>query len=394
MSTQAHNASLSDLLPDTIIELYEVSIEEGGVKRFHAGKIVNKDIVLTDPDTNTAHTYFSLPIEADGFESKGDGTLSRPRLLIANPDGVISDLIKRRDDMVGQKFKRIRIFLKYIDEVNFPEETNPFAVSDSSARFDEDIFIFNRKVSESKFFIEFELISPLEMEGHTLPARLMVANSRDFFRRKSDTATVEANLGIPVADANNKRFDQASSGYGITSMRWSYDYIRGQVEITTGALASDGASSLTVAAISNEITPNRTIVFSTGTFEVTALAEKNATSLTGKLRLNFEESTLPSSSTGTVGYVKGDVVRIKSGTFSTIDKVKHVKSADSSADEPDAFFVCIKDHTVPQDPRYKKEYWGADQCSKTVSACTLRFKSYSELPFGGFPSIEAYRYTN
>ena len=152
--------------------------------------------------------------------------------------------------------------------------------------------------------------------------------------------------------------------------RWSYDYISGQVEITTGALASDGASSLTVAAISNEITPNRTIVFSTGTFEVTALAEKNATSLTGKLRLNFEESTLPNSSIGTVGYVKGDVVRIKSGTFS------------------------IKDHTVPQDPRYKKEYWGADQCSKTVSACTLRFKSYSELPFGGFPSIEAYRYTN
>jgi len=430
MSTQAHNASLADLLPDTIIELYEVSIEEGGVKRFHAGKIVNKDIVLTDPDTSLAHTYFSLPIEADGFESKGDGTLARPRLLVANPNGVISDLIKRRDDMVGQKFKRIRIFLKYIDEVNFPEETNPFAVSDSSARFDEDIFIFNRKVSESKFFVEFELISPLEMESHTLPARLMVSNycpwkyrgvgcrygcrsdmdgpvsglvnsatgapivSRDFFRRKSNTSLLDSNLGIPVADANNKRFDQASSGYGITSMRWSYDYIREQVEITTGALASDGASSLTVAAISNEITPNRTIIFSTGTFEVTTLAEKNATSLTGKLRLNHGESTLANSSTGTVGYVKGDVVRIKSGTFSTIDKVKHVKSADSSADEPDAFFVCIKQHIVPQDPRYKKEYWGADQCSKTVPACTLRFKSYSELPFGGFPSIEAYRYTN
>ena len=430
MSTQAHNASLSDLLPDTIIELYEVSIEEGGVKRFHAGKIVNKDIVLTDPDTKVAHTYYSLPIEADGFESKGDGTLSRPRLLVANPDGVISDLIKRRDDMVGQKFKRIRIFLKYIDEVNFPEETNPFAVSDPSARFDEDIFIFNRKVSESKFFIEFELISPLEMESHTLPARLMIANycpwkyrgvgcrygsrgdmhgpiaglvnsatgrpiiSHDFFRRKSDTTKIDANLGIPVADAHNKRFDQASSGYGLTSMRWSYDYIREQAEITTGALASDGASSLTVAAISNEITPNRTIVFSIGTFEVTTLAEKKATSLTGKLRLNHGESTLANSSTGTVGYVKGDVVRIKSGTFSTIDKVKNVKSLDASSDEPDAFFVCIKDHTTPQDPRYKKEYWAADQCGKTVLSCALRFKDYTELPFGGFPSIEAYRYTN
>jgi len=171
MATEAHNKSIMDLLPDTLIELFEVEVGGTlGIKKFHAGKIIDKDIILGGVK------YYCLPIEASGFESKGDGTLPRPKLVVSNPDGLITELIKQEDDMIGNVFKRIRIFLKFIDAVNFPESVNPFGNSDPDSRFDDDLYIFNRKISENKYFVEFELVSPLEIENYKLPSRIMVAN--------------------------------------------------------------------------------------------------------------------------------------------------------------------------------------------------------------------------
>ena len=171
MATEAHNQSIMDLLPDTLIELFEVEVGGTlGVRKFHAGKIIDKDIILGGVK------YYCLPIEATGFESKGDGTLPRPKLIVSNPDGLITELIKQEGDMIGNVFKRIRIFLKFIDAVNFPESVNPFGNSDPNSRFDDDLYIFNRKISENKYFVEFELVSPLEVENYKLPSRIMVAN--------------------------------------------------------------------------------------------------------------------------------------------------------------------------------------------------------------------------
>jgi hypothetical protein len=100
------------------------------------------------------------------------------------------------------------------------------------------------------------------------------------------------------------------------------------------------------------------------------------TKITGNLLL-ATGSAAPATATGIVGYVKGDVVSIT--------------SLDGN---PPSLFVCIKDHTAVRDPRFKKEYWVEDQCSKTLNGCKMRFSEYHHLPFGGFPSIEAYRYTN
>ena len=441
MSTQEHNAAITDLLPDTIIELYEVELSSiDGIRRFHAGKIVDKDIVLD------GNTYFSIPIEADGFESKGDGTLPRPKLLVGNPDGVISDIMKRRDDMVGRHFKRIRIFLKYIDAENFPDNVNPFAVSDPTARFDDDFYVFNRKVTENKYFIEFELISPLEVESHTLPGRLMIAGycpwryrgigckygcrhdstgptlnvvdpygkkdeegstlikNSTFFRREDDIAKVEPTpLGVPVADQNNKRFDTYENGYGLKTMQWVYDYTNAFTSITTTSSAADGATSLAVSAITEHVSPNRTITLyesgsKVGVFKLDTMVEgeiTSVTSLSGALSMDTKGATLVSGATGIAGYVKGDVTRIPGGETGIIDKQENVKTVGTRSSEPPGFFVCIQDHTAVQDPRYKKEYWIEDQCAKNLSACQMRFGEYAlGLPFGGFPSIEAYRYTN
>ena len=581
MSKEAHNKAITDLLPDTLIELYEVEAGPGmGIKRFHAGKIVDKNIIFD------GFSYPCLPIEADGFESKGDGTLPRPRLVVGNPDGIISDLIKRQDDMVGNKFKRIRIFLKFLDAVNFPESDNPFGTPDSDARFDDDIYIFNRKVSENKYYIEFELISPLEVENYKLPARLMIANycpwryrgigcrygqryndkgpetalkkqedwgkkifSPEFFSPDRDVG------GVPMADENDKRFDDPNNGYGLSYLMWVGQYepevfstvtvsatvstasnpttvsvstvpreIRigrtvflknsggtsiGSMKVTeiakktvnviaasavssitsgtvlglrfitggegytasqidqplsaasggfTGTFDTDGdgvidSSSLAITAAGSGYTESPTVIIAgagtptiPGVIEATILQtltvrtplsvqleigeiitfdgggvfvvgevvpvgarDIRGTNTSGTVIASDDEgtlrtivvgdvlldtgSTLAINSTGIAGYSKGNVVVIKPGSGSLIDK-NQVKMTDPASDEPPAYFVCIKDHSVRQDPRFKKEYWIEDQCSKTLNGCRMRFGESTKLPFGGFPSIEAYRYTN
>ena len=118
MATQAHNASILDLEPDTVIELYELDLGSSeGIYRFHPGKNDLKDIFLSD-DNGVLQTYYALPIQADGYEMKGDGSLPRPKILFANPQGIISDAIKNRNDLIGNLLTRKRIFLKFLDNEN------------------------------------------------------------------------------------------------------------------------------------------------------------------------------------------------------------------------------------------------------------------------------------
>ena len=423
MSTQAHNTAITDLLPDTLIELYEISLNADGVRRFHPGKIVDKNILLTD-DYGVQNEYISLPFEADGFEARSDGKLARPKLLIANPEGLISDIIKNRNDLVGNKIIRKRIFLKFIDKENFPENTNPFATSDPQARFDDDVYIINRKVTENKYFIEFELISPLEVENYILPSRTMIANycpwtyrgvgcrygkranmegprvnnknSHNYFVQQ-DADSLDANLGVPVTDENDKEF-VSQHGYGLGEIRWAYDYDNTYTTVTTNGSAADGATSVTVDALSARIGKGRTIKFSDGSFlTLTTTADKSATSLlcTGGLRTPTAGGTLADDTSGTLGYVKGDFVRFRTPLVPDIAEGKGTTVKDPLS-HPDSFFVCIQDHFAEQDPRYKTEYWVQDQCGKTLHSCGFRFGGYESLnglPFGGYPSIEAFRYS-
>lgn len=346
MSTQQFNASLLDLLPDTIIELYEIDIgEQDGIFRFHPGTISNVDIVFNGKN------YFSLPVDASEFEKKGDGTLPRPKLIVANLDGIISDLIKRRFDLVGNMFTRKRVFLKYIDAINFPNNFNPFAIPNPESRFTDDHYLINKKTQENKFFVEFELISPLEYENAKLPARVMIADYCpwkyrglgcrygqlfDFNNQKIRIGNTEytqgdganfvgyGNLGLPLADEKDNLFFE-SQGYGLTRMKFRGDY----------------------------------------------------------------DNT-------TTDYIVGDYVRIRP-KIEIFSKNGLSDVSQDVANNCDNFYVCIKNNgSTAKDPRYEKEYWVADQCSKTLRGCKIRFKHYGEyekgLPFGGFPSIESYNF--
>ena len=62
--------------------------------------------------------YLPFPIQSSGFETKGDGSLPRPKLAISNQDFFVSNLIRRYNNLVGAKIVRKRTFVKFLDNVN------------------------------------------------------------------------------------------------------------------------------------------------------------------------------------------------------------------------------------------------------------------------------------
>ena len=181
--------------------------------------------------------------------------------------------------------------------------------------------------------------------------------------------------------------------------------------LSVGPVADNEVGNVGITA---KISRGRTVKFSDGSLvALSATAEKDATSIAsatvnyrgiigeikyGGLRTPTTGGSVAAGTVGTVGYVIGDMVRVKPAMPTAFTK------PESSVVNPgvslDRFFVCIKDHYTAQDPRYKSEYWREDQCGKTLFSCRLRYEEFAGgedghgLPFGGFPSIEAYRYTN
>ena len=115
---QSIHEQLQSLEPSAIIELFELQLTEevNGVDLtlyYHAGtNELNADIVFN------RLTYVAAPIEVDGFEVSGKGTLPRPSMRIANANSAISALIVLYNPLQA-KVTRIRTCKKFLDVDNF-----------------------------------------------------------------------------------------------------------------------------------------------------------------------------------------------------------------------------------------------------------------------------------
>lgn len=182
------------LAPSAIVELFELDTRNhvnGSILRFHAGTNELQEYVIWQ-----GNEYAPFPIEVSGFEWKGSGTLPRPTIRVANVTGLIGAVVREMDDLIGSKLTRIRTFARYLDAANF-SSGNPLA--DPTAEFARDIFFINRKVSESKYLIEFELAAMLDVQGVKLPRRVCVANVCPWKYRGTECGY----SGGPVADSND-----------------------------------------------------------------------------------------------------------------------------------------------------------------------------------------------
>lgn len=164
-------SDIQKLNPGAIIELFQLDTSPTGdpqIYYLHNGVNELGNSVVFD---NIPYSRF--PIQASGFEKTGQGTIPRPTLQIANISGVLGALIKPLDDLLNSKLTRIRTFMHYLDAVNF-SSGNPQA--DPNQIIDKEVWSIDRKSSENKIFIEFELSAAFDVQGVMLPRRQIVQN--------------------------------------------------------------------------------------------------------------------------------------------------------------------------------------------------------------------------
>lgn len=170
--------------PFAIIELFELVLTQDihGVNetyRFHNGG--NGKITGTGDILWRGNTYYALPIEADGFEYSGNGQLPRPKVRIANLLGTISAVLisvngqTPGNDLTGAKFVRIRTLSRFLDPANFDNNINPYGIP-FVEEMPQEIYYVDRKVTETRDFVEFELAAAFDLAGVRAPKRQCIAN--------------------------------------------------------------------------------------------------------------------------------------------------------------------------------------------------------------------------
>ena len=177
MSSSAIVSDLQNANPSSIIELFTLQLDNAlhgatTIYRFHAGSSLkdNGEIVWA------GNSYQRFPIKAEGFEY-GKGQLPRPTLTVSNALGTITAILisvntaTTGNDLTGATVTRIRTLARFIDAVNFPSNVNPYGTPDATAEFPQEIFVIDRKVSENREFVQFELASVLDLAGIRAPTR-------------------------------------------------------------------------------------------------------------------------------------------------------------------------------------------------------------------------------
>ena len=168
-------SSLQDINPSAIIELFTLQLSTAlhganTIYRFHAGSNLNANGKIVW----AGNEYLRFPVQASGFAFQ-KGQLPRPKLIISNATGLISSILlsvnetTTGNDLTGATVTRIRTLAKFIDAVNFADGTN--ATEDSTAEFPQEIYSIDRKATESREVVEFELAAPTDLAGVRIPGR-------------------------------------------------------------------------------------------------------------------------------------------------------------------------------------------------------------------------------
>jgi len=170
--------------PFAIIELFEIELFQdihGSTEklRFYSGTNFQDapgNIVFNSLE------YFALPVEADGFEYKGDGTLPRPTLRFANVNSYMTsvmlaiNVVNPHNDLNGARVKRTRTLTRFLDAVNWEDSVNPYGNPDPGSKMPDDIYYIDRKTQETRQLVEFELASSFDLANVSAPKRQAMQN--------------------------------------------------------------------------------------------------------------------------------------------------------------------------------------------------------------------------
>ena len=185
-------SELQSLNPSSLIELFTLQLVEGThyatgnpdsvptIFRFHAGTSMNSNANIIWQ----GNTYEKFPIDAQGFEFSGKGQIPRPQLTMSNLGGIsrsgavlsvtdlliIVNLTTPHNDLLGATVTRLLVLASSLDNANFSSGSNPFGTPNSN-ELPQEIYVIDRKMSESRNLVQFELTAANDTQNKRVPAR-------------------------------------------------------------------------------------------------------------------------------------------------------------------------------------------------------------------------------
>ena len=236
--------------PFAIIELFELKTFEtmhgsDETYYFHAGRnrkttepSVSDDIVSAYSIYWNGNYYLPLPIEAEGFEYKGDGGLPRPKIRVANLNSNITQLllgvnaITPGNDLNGAQVTRIRTLSRFLDGRNWENGVNPYGnpSTDDAAQMPKEVYYIDRKVTETRDLVEFEMVSSLDLANARAPRRLVMQNLCQWKYR-----------GKECGYSGTADYTPTGETVTITSAA-NYTYTSGADKLLAGSTLTDGQS--------------------------------------------------------------------------------------------------------------------------------------------------------
>ena len=171
--------------------------------------------------------YSPIPIEAEGFESTGQGTLPRPKIRINNVgalgalQGPLFTTMRDYNDLLGAKITRYKTLGKYL----YGNTTQ-----DYDAHFPPDVYLINQKTAQNPIYVEWELAPYFDCQGIKLPRRLIlkdICQLRYRYWNSTSSAWVydDTENACPLQDRlltlDGNEFDFSSAGTWELSGGWT-----------------------------------------------------------------------------------------------------------------------------------------------------------------------------
>lgn len=174
--TEALETLAQQAATDDIVHLYALDATSlgGEIYRFTSSAFEAL------PVTWQGNIYAPVPVETEGWEWNGSGSLPTPTLKVSNIGNGFGGAVIGFGDLVGCPFVRTRTFRRFLD--GQPD-------ADPAAHFPLDVYRVEQKTSHNKVFIEWKLAAAFDHEGRLLPGRQVLRDTCTHrYRRWNGTA--------------------------------------------------------------------------------------------------------------------------------------------------------------------------------------------------------------
>jgi len=213
-------------IDDAYVELFDVTLPSGAKVYIFNGLDDGTNNIYFPQKTISGGVYplkeyFALPIGIDGVEINGAGASPRPSLRVANIP-TLTRSISNNEDGTNDEETLYSILadeglLKNEDLLNTRIEyrrtllSNTYTSSDSNpssspVEFPSQTYIVDRVSSEDNIMVEFELASPIDVEGVKLPGRYVIGRYC-VWRYQGGTLNNEGGCNWPL-DGNGRFFNE------------------------------------------------------------------------------------------------------------------------------------------------------------------------------------------